>query len=491
MKFTEGRGFGGGKPLFKAVSFPRFSFQKNFDNRHDGVRFDDREFENEEVVGGGAAFAEVRDVFFFEEDFAAVVEELCVVDFAREAGEFEILEGVFEEVDVEAFAVFALGEFAAVRAEGEEVGFCHGAAVDGAAVVFHPAGVGGEGGFGAVVEVAAGGGAYVHEEVAADGDGVDEHLDEHFGALPGCFVAVVAPGAGEGLAGFPCDEFTGLRVADPFLRLVLFGGPEILFDFGAVVYDYAGLETAGCGYELFGFPVILALALHPFLAGGGLVAGVGEVEPEDVYLAVVRQELGDLISHVLGVLVHIAAFRLLFGVRIVTARVEHINREFGMMPVDQRVVETDVQSLGAESVDILADKVASRRSVRALIIGVLRVEHAEALMMLCREDDILHPRSLGLTRPFLRVVEVGIEVLEVLLVLLLGGALKILHPLMARGKRIESPMDEHTETVMSEPFSIAGSFSRYVAGHFFCPPYKKFHVSTCFIGADGVLYICI
>lgn len=49
MKFTEGRGFGGGKPLFKAVSFPRFSFQKNFDNRHDGVRFDDREFENERL----------------------------------------------------------------------------------------------------------------------------------------------------------------------------------------------------------------------------------------------------------------------------------------------------------------------------------------------------------------------------------------------------------------------------------------------------------
>ena len=50
---------------------------------------------------------------------------------------------------------------------------------------------------------------------------------------------------------------------------------------------------------------------------------------------------------------YITAFVKLFGVRVVAARMERIDRELRMMPVDEGIVEADVQAFGAKCIGIL------------------------------------------------------------------------------------------------------------------------------------------
>ena len=122
------------------------------------------------------------------------------------------------------------------------------------------------------------------------------------GALPGHLVPVIAPGAGEGLAGLPGDQLAGFRMADPGRWAGYCSGVQMSSsDFGPVVDDECPeLQAAGQGDQLLGLPVLLALALASRACRRGC-AGIGEVEPEDVNFPVIRQKLGHLIPHVLGV----------------------------------------------------------------------------------------------------------------------------------------------------------------------------------------------
>ena len=122
-----------------------------------------------------------------------------------------------------------------------------------------------------------------------------------------------------------------------------------------------------------------------------------------------------------------------------------------MVPVDDRVVEADLQPLGAERVDVFAHDVAPERRVRRLVVGVLRVEEAEALVVLRREDDVFHAGPLRGPRPFARVEALGVEVLEVVPVPLLGDLGRALEPLVPRRERVEAEVDEHPESVMLPP----------------------------------------
>ena len=370
-------------------------FQEQFDDRDEHRRFERGEGDHQQIVPGGFPFAEMVGLLLPEKQLAAVVEELGVGHLARQAGQLQEPEGIFHQMDVQAGTVLALGEQAAVR--GDECRFGHGAAVDGAAVQPHPVGIDPQGRLGALVEVAPGGGADVHQQIAAEGHGADEQ-QQGLGGFPGGFVPMIAPGAGEGLAGLPYDPLAGFGVPDPFLRLVLLGRPEILLEAGAVVDDDAGLQPAGQGDELFRLPVVLPLALHPVFA---LQTGVriGEVEPQNIDLSVVRQELLHLISHVLRVAAHVAALVLLFGVGIVPAGMEGIDGEIGMVPVDEGVVKADMQPLRPEGVDKFPHKIPSGLGVGAFVIGVGRVEQAKAFMVLGGQDGVFHPRRLGLPRP--------------------------------------------------------------------------------------------
>ena len=79
-------------------------------------------------------------------------------------------------------------------------------------------------------------------------------------------------------------------------------------------------------------------------------------------------------------------------------------------------------------------------------------------MVLGGEHGIFHAGGLGLFRPFVRVKQIRIEVVEILLVLFLGDEFIGFYPFVTRRKRIQTEMDEHTEPVMDKPACVAGGF---------------------------------
>jgi hypothetical protein len=91
----------------------------------------------------------------------------------------------------------------------------------------------------------------------------------------------------------------------------------------------------------------------------------------------------------------------------------------------------------------------------------LRIEDREAVVVLARDHDVLHPRVLGDAHPLPGVELDGVELAYELLVLG-GGDLQVLHDPLADllvalslvlpgGDRVEPPVDEHPETGVAPP----------------------------------------
>ena len=59
-----------------------------------------------------------------------------------------------------------------------------------------------------------------------------------------------------------------------------------------------------------------------------------------------------------------------------------VDGELGMMPVDDRIVQADLETLRTESIEELAHEVALAGRVGGLIIGELAVKQAITVMML-------------------------------------------------------------------------------------------------------------
>ncbi len=224
-----------------------------------------------------------------------------------------------------------------------------------------------------------------------------------------------------------------------------------------------GLEGAGQLHDAFGIPVVVALsvpvaALGVVLApgvGDALVSdGVGEVEPHHVDLAVVGEQLGDLVLHVLAVAIHVAAGVEDVAVGALAEGMEPVHGEIGVMPVNEGVIEADVEALGAEGVHHLAEGVFAVGGVGDLVVGVLGVPQAEALVVLGGEDHVAHAGLAGGLRPFAGLEEVGVEEVEVDLVVFVGDLLIVADPLVPRRHGVESPVDEHAKTVVGEPAGI-------------------------------------
>src|SRR5205085_1515713 len=76
----------------------------------------------------------------------------------------------------------------------------------------------------------------------------------------------------------------------------------------------------------------------------------------------------------------------------------------------------------------------------------------------------LHAGTPGLTCPCNRVVQVGVEVIDVPLVVLVADALAVLHPLMPGGQRIDAPVDEQPEAVVDKPSGVTGG-GLWQSGH--------------------------
>ena len=122
------------------------------------------------------------------------------------------------------------------------------------------------------------------------------------------------------------------------------------------------------------------------------------------------------------------------GFHVVAKRVMAVDRVVGVVPVDQRIVEADLQSLGPARFHEGTDQVATGRGVRRLVVGQVGLEQAEAVVMLGGDDGVLHAGRLGITRPLAGVVEVRVEVVEIRLVIGLGNAFAGLDPLVPRSQ---------------------------------------------------------
>src|SRR5882757_7691727 len=67
-------------------------------------------------------------------------------------------------------------------------------------------------------------------------------------------------------------------------------------------------------------------------------------------------------------------------------------------------------------------------------------------MMLRSQHGVFHAGTARRPCPSRRVEQIGIEVVEIRLVLLVGQPFMVFHPLMPRRQRVKPPMNEQTET---------------------------------------------
>ncbi len=133
-------------------------------------------------------------------------------------------------------------------------------------------------------------------------------------------------------------------------------------------------------------------------------------------LSVVGEELAHLVVEVIGVARQVPGVVLEVGV--VAHGVDAVAEDgvIGVVPVEQGVVEADFETLGAEGFDVFLDQVAPGGCLGGFVVGVLRVEEAEAVVVLGGHDGVLHAGGFGGASPGTRVVVDGIESVEVGLV---------------------------------------------------------------------------
>jgi len=158
-----------------------------------------------------------------------------------------------------------------------------------------------------------------------------------------------------------------------------------------------------------------------------------------------------------GVLRLVAAFVHLRTVGMVAVGSDvGVEDVVGVMPVDDGVVEADLEAAGAEGLDHGPQEVAAGGGVGRLVVRQLRIPEAEALVVFGRDDEVLHPRVGGGLCPEAGIVEIGVEAGEVPGVVDLGrDLLAVLQPLVSRAQRVESPVDEQPEAILDEPARVA------------------------------------
>ena len=106
-----------------------------------------------------------------------------------------------------------------------------------------------------------------------------------------------------------------------------------------------------------------------------------------------------------------------------------------MVPVQQRIVKAHANALGAERLHIFAHQVAAAALDR-VIVGQFGIEQAEAVVVLCGQHGVLHTGLFAGVRPLFGVVIDGVELVEVLLIVLDSYLFALTHPFAARGDGI-------------------------------------------------------
>ena len=317
----------------------------------------------------------------------------------------------------------------------------------------HPLCDGVENADGAGIHSAAAVGADVEQHVAAGGHAVDQRAQDHFRAFPVAVLAVVGPGVRQREAGLPRHRLLALG-----RRLVLLAGPEVGVPVGTIVDQDARRQFAHQGAKGGRIPIIAPLA-DPMVSrpAGDLRlvrVRIGEVEPHDVDLAVPGQQFAHVAEHVLPIERHVARLGTELGV--IAHRMQEIERELRVVPVEQRIVEPDLETVPPAGLDIGADQIPPGRRVGRLVVGQPGVPQAEPVMVLGGQHRIFHAGPLGRRDPGVRVVEVGLEMVDVFLIIGIEDRVPVTRPgHLARMQRAGTPMDEHAEAVPGEPTGVA------------------------------------
>ncbi len=297
-------------------------------------------------------------------------------------------------------------------------------------------------------------GADVQQEVAALGGDVDQRAHQVAGGLEVVVGAVVAPVVVHRHAGLPVDAGQALR------RDLLLGRAGSRREFhpaapDAVVDDDVGLQGA---HEV----VEVAAAL---VVPGALPLAV---EPEDVDGAVVREQLAHLGLQVRDVTREVGVRDGTIPLPVAAGQV------VGVAPVHDGVVPAEADALAAAGVGHLAHHVTAQRRGHDVEVGLVRIEEAEAVVVLGGDDQVPHAGALGEAGPGTRVEvgrrEVGAEAV-VLVERDLGrgadplGVVGAAVPLAGRDG-VKAPVDEHAEARLAPPVQAGiGRIGHGDAGH--------------------------
>ena len=188
----------------------------------------------------------------------------------------------------------------------------------------------------------------------------------------------------------------------------------------------------------------------------GVPGGPFPVEPQHLRIAGLQQ-LSQLLLHVGHELTLAPGMHLRGVVAFLTAPI--LGR---VMPVHDRMVDAELQPLLAAFRGKRFQQVLLvRRSVDDVPIGCLGVEQAEPVVVLRRDDDVLHPGIFGDADPLGRVVLDRVELLGKLFVLgdrnvgpvhdPFPDARNLLALPRPRRNGVKPPMDEHAEPRFPPP----------------------------------------
>ena len=210
-----------------------------------------------------------------------------------------------------------------------------------------------------------------------------------------------------------------------------------------VAYEACRLQAVYHGILLAQAPVEVGLVPH-------------SVKPYCAYLAVVGQQLGQLVVHKLIVALPIAVVLSARPVARVAQRIVVFAR-----PVEVRVIQMKLYALLVALVCQLLYHVASEgRGVNNVIVGIFCVEHREAVVVAC--GDAYIPRSCLLDglNPFARVEARGVESRCGLGILVAVEPAAVEIPLALSEKAVDAPVEEYSELVVAKLFARLQVFGR-------------------------------
>jgi len=187
------------------------------------------------------------------------------------------------------------------------------------------------------------------------------------------------------------------------------------------------------------------------------------VEPDQADRAVAREQFFDL---GLGLFAEVPVVGAALVLLLVGTEIPRVACPARLVPVlGLGVVESEPHAAFGAGVGQLLEHVPlERRGVHDVVLAGPRAVHGEAVVVLARDDDVLHPRILGELNPFIRIELHRVEPRGQLLVLCdrdlgpvhdpLPDARNLLALPRPGRDRVQAPVDEQSELRLPEPLHL-------------------------------------